>query len=179
MSGPVESRGPPGAQSPFASDRCYRPLGDVVRLLGRRYPAVIARTGSCASPSTSPGLRFPLARGPCRLLSAPAGPGTFPTLSPSSVCRSLDPYPAVSLRCVPVTSRRASASPTRATARHTVLTRQCNFDRVLIFGAAVIHSCSSSRTCSALRLHPPRRLEVHRAAGPYTPRRTRAVTGHE
>jgi len=46
------------------------------------------------------------------------------------------------------------------------------------FGAAVIPLCSSSHTRRAFRLHPP--LDVmSRAAGPFTPRRTHAVTHHE
>lgn len=35
----------------------------------------------------------------CRLLPTPAGLRTFPTLSLQSLCRRLDPYPAVFLRC--------------------------------------------------------------------------------
>ena len=41
-----------------------------------------------------------LGRSLCRLLPSPAGRGTFPTLSPESVWRRLDPYPAVSPRCL-------------------------------------------------------------------------------
>ena len=35
----------------------------------------------------------------CRLLPTPAARRTFPTLSLQSLCRRLDPYPAVFLRC--------------------------------------------------------------------------------
>ena len=41
---------PPSVQSPFAQLGCYLRWGDVVRLLGGRYPSFIARTGSCAAP---------------------------------------------------------------------------------------------------------------------------------
>jgi len=60
----------------------------------------------------------PWTAGLCRLLSAPAGMSTFPTLSPPSVWRRLDPYPAVFLRCVPVSSRRTAASPWGRAAWH-------------------------------------------------------------
>ncbi len=41
----------------------------------------------------------PYKEGLCRLLPASAGGGTFPTLSLQSLCRRLDPYPAVLLGC--------------------------------------------------------------------------------
>src|SRR5215831_17582826 len=47
---PSRPRRPPSVQSPFAQLGCYLRWGDVVRLLGGRYPSVIARTGSCATP---------------------------------------------------------------------------------------------------------------------------------
>ena len=37
--------------------------------------------------------------GLCRLLQAPAGRWSFPALSPQSLYRCLDPYPAMSLQC--------------------------------------------------------------------------------
>jgi len=56
--------------------------------------------GSCASPTTSPFFRFTYEGSLCRLLPTPAGHRTFPTLSLQSLCRCLDPYPAVFLRCL-------------------------------------------------------------------------------
>ncbi len=41
----------------------------------------------------------PISAGPCRLSSVPAGRWPFPALSPQSLYRCLDPYPAASLRC--------------------------------------------------------------------------------
>src|SRR5215475_15117763 len=41
---------PPSVLSPFAPLGCYLRWGDVVRLLGGRYPSIVARTGSCATP---------------------------------------------------------------------------------------------------------------------------------
>ena len=42
---------------------------------------------------------FPSTSSLCRLPSAPAGLWPFPTLSPRSLYRRLDPYPVVSFRC--------------------------------------------------------------------------------
>ena len=42
---------------------------------------------------------FPCATGLCRLSPVPAGSWPFPTLSLQSLCRCLDPYPAMSSRC--------------------------------------------------------------------------------
>ncbi len=53
-----------------------------------------------SSSLTTASVGKPCAAGPCRLLSAPAGMSTFPTLSPPSLLRRLDPYPAVFLRCM-------------------------------------------------------------------------------
>ena len=44
-------------QSPFAQCRRYLHWGDVYRLLGERYPSLIAPTDSFADPVTSPRLR--------------------------------------------------------------------------------------------------------------------------
>src|SRR5215813_9003258 len=45
-----QPRRPPSALSPFAQLGCYLRWGDVIHLLGGRYPSVVARTGSCATP---------------------------------------------------------------------------------------------------------------------------------
>ena len=47
----------------------------------------------------------PISAGLCRLLSAPAGRWPFPTLSPQSVSRRLDPYPAAFLATMSVSTR--------------------------------------------------------------------------
>jgi len=47
---PRQPRRPPSALSPFAQLGCYLRWGDVIRLLGGRYPSVVAHTGSCATP---------------------------------------------------------------------------------------------------------------------------------
>jgi hypothetical protein len=90
----------PSAQSPFARFGCYPLLGVLSGHLGERYPSFIALTGSRASPPASS--RFqprPIRQVFDRLLPAPAGRWTFPTLSSQSLQRRLDPCPAVSLQC--------------------------------------------------------------------------------
>jgi hypothetical protein len=92
------SQGPPRAQSPFARSRCY---------LYRRNVSCIASEG-VTPPSLliwahatdqNPPADFYTA-GLCRLLPAPAGRWSFPTLSLQSLHRCPDPYPGVLLRCV-------------------------------------------------------------------------------
>jgi hypothetical protein len=80
-----------------------------------------------------PGFGRPIPAGLCRLLSAPAGTWPFPTLSPQSVLRCLDPYPAASpLVIVRLGPERASASPQMLMVRHAKNSRQCNFYRGMI-----------------------------------------------
>ncbi len=60
------TRCPPLTESPFAHWRRYLLWGGVQHLLGRRYPAFFAHTGSCAEPNTSHRLR----PRPCRQVLA-------------------------------------------------------------------------------------------------------------
>ena len=53
---------PPSAQSPFARHGRYPRRGGLASRLERRYPLVVAHTGSCARPSPSQRLRFTLGR---------------------------------------------------------------------------------------------------------------------
>ena len=63
-------------------------------------------------PNPPLGLASALPHGLRRLLSAPAGSGTFPALSLQSLCRCSDPYPVAPRWCtLPVTSQQASDSP--------------------------------------------------------------------
>ena len=91
---------PPSAQSPFArSGRYPRRSGLASRLEGR-YPLVVARTGSCARPSPSPRLGYTrCARSLCRFSPVPAARWPFPTLSPRSLRRRSDLYPAALPSC--------------------------------------------------------------------------------
>src|SRR6516165_10591839 len=51
QAGPLrQPRRPPSALSPFAQLGYYLRWGDVVRLLGGRYPSFVAHIGSCATP---------------------------------------------------------------------------------------------------------------------------------
>ena len=87
-------------ESPFAPLRCDLAEGRVFHDLDRHYPALIAHTGSCARPPPSGVLRtmaWYASLG--RLPHAPAGTRPFPKLSPQSVWRCLDPYPAALLQC--------------------------------------------------------------------------------
>jgi hypothetical protein len=47
---PRQPRRPPSVLSLFAQLGCYLRWGDVIRLLGGRYPSFVAHTGSCATP---------------------------------------------------------------------------------------------------------------------------------
>jgi hypothetical protein len=87
----------PSAQSPFARSRCdlfRRGLSDHV---SRRYPAVIAPTGSCANPPPSSCLGVPLGHpvfaGCCQPLLG-GGPSRRSLCESLSAC--LDPYPGCS-----------------------------------------------------------------------------------
>ena len=109
------ARRPPSVQSPFAQLGCYLRWRDVFRLLGGRYPSVIARTGSCAAPvELSPPSAFGLV---WRVLA-----GCNQSLLPTAASRrysenlSLDagsPTPAVHRLLTPVSSTVSSAFPNR------------------------------------------------------------------
>jgi hypothetical protein len=87
-------------ESPFAPFGVLPRRGLCTHNLDRRYPILIATTSSCARPHPSHGLRtMAWSASLCRLLRAPAGKRSFPKLSPQSVWRCLDPYPAALLRC--------------------------------------------------------------------------------
>jgi hypothetical protein len=68
--------------------------------LDQHYPALVATPGSCARPPPSHALRsMAWSVNLCRVPRAPAGKRSFPMLSPQSLWRGLDPYPAAPLRC--------------------------------------------------------------------------------
>ena len=115
--------------------------------------------------SLPPSLASALTMGLCRLLPVPAGRWPFPTLSPQSVYRRLDPYPAAPLRCFSRFFPKGFglASDVTSSARQNI-TSQCNFNDAALLGAAVIPLCSGSHTCSTPRLHPP--LRIHLAGRP-------------
>jgi hypothetical protein len=110
---------PPSVQSPFAQLGCYLRWRDVVRLLGGRYPSVIARTGSCAAPvELSPPSAFGLV---WRVLA-----GCNQSLLPTAASRrysenlSLDagsPTPAVHRVLTPVSSNGVIGLPQQSVGR--------------------------------------------------------------
>jgi hypothetical protein len=84
----------PGARSPFARSRCDLSRRDLLDPVGRRYPAFIALTGSCANPPPSSCLGCPLKHqvyaGCCQPLRG-GGPSRRSLCTSFSAC--LDPYP--------------------------------------------------------------------------------------
>jgi hypothetical protein len=100
MSGCRPTLGPPSAQGPFARSGRYPSRRGHQRHVSGHYPALVATTSPCARPKPSRRLRFPYTAGLRRLSLLPAGSWPFPTLSPRSLYRRLDLYPAVSLRCI-------------------------------------------------------------------------------
>ena len=96
----------------------------------------------------------PRSAGLCRLLSAPAESGTFPTLSLHVFPRVLGPLPRQPLRCTyPFLPSRHRPSPRWLGSALSDLSMPCDFDTVSAFGGAVIPLCSGPRFCS-----PPRSL---------------------
>jgi len=103
----------PSAQSPFARARCYLarrglrgPRQQVLPCLRRSY-------GLMRQSSTLPLSRlYPRTVGLCRLLSAPAGRRTFPTLSLRICPYVLGPLPRRLMRCLyPFLPSRQRPSP--------------------------------------------------------------------
>jgi len=99
---PRRPRRPPSVQSPFAQLGCYLRWGDVVRLLGGRYPSVVARTGSCAAPVGSLLLRLLASFGESlQVVTSPCCPQQLPDVILRIFPWMLDPIPrrhAVCLR---------------------------------------------------------------------------------
>jgi hypothetical protein len=85
---------PPSAQSPFARRGRYPRRGGLASRLEGRYPLVVAHTGSCARPSPSPRLRFPVARrvfAGCRQSLLRDGPSRRYLCDPCVGARTLTP----------------------------------------------------------------------------------------
>jgi hypothetical protein len=93
---------PPSVQSPFAQLWRYLRWEDVHHLLGRRYPSVLAPTGSCAHPvRLSPPSAFRLVRrvfAGCYQPLLP--PGCSRRYLRESFLRCLIPYPGGPTQCV-------------------------------------------------------------------------------
>jgi len=104
---------PPSAQSPFACARCYLthrgldgPRQQVFPCLHRSY-GLMRQSSTLPLPTDSP-----WTTGLCRLLSAPAGPRTFPTLSLRILPCVLGPLPRQLVWCMyPFLPTRHRPSP--------------------------------------------------------------------
>jgi hypothetical protein len=142
------NQGPPRAQSPFARSRRYLHRHEVLCFTseGVTPPSSLLRTHA---PDQNPPANFdsPYKAGLCRLLPVPAGRWPFPTLSPQSLYRCLDPCPAVSSQCIrsflPKKHRPHVRSETFGTPK-TPYNATSTGSR--IFGAAVIPLCSGAHT---------------------------------
>src|SRR2546425_1490394 len=111
-------------REPFRLLGVFPRRGSCTHDLGQHYPALVATPGSCARPPPSPVLRTMAWYGSlCRLPRTPAGTRPFPRLSPQSVWRCLDPYPAALHRCncpfLPDELREETGSCTDRSEEHT------------------------------------------------------------
>ena len=111
-----------------------------------------------------------------RLLPSPAGRGTFPTLSPGSLRRRLDPYPAVPPRCIhPFLpwGRRPHVTGNTFGTREYPCDATSTWSRISgLQSFADVQSPPLARPPD--RTH--RGARGHRAAGPFTPRIARRVS---
>jgi len=161
---------PPCTESPFATNRCYLLAGSIYYYLCWHYPTIIAHTGSCARPRSSPAL--------CQWLVSGVFAGCCESLlenGPSRryLCESfpgcLDPYPGGFLRCTyPFLPIGTSAFPPLGQGRLPTISRTTTSVRGSNFGAAVIPLCSGLRVCLPPRSFLPLWLYVHRAAVTFT-----------
>ncbi len=104
----------------------------------------------------------------CRLPRAPAARWWFPTLSPQSLPRCLDPYPAATSRCIdPFLPGRHRPHVTFDTFGSRDLSLQSNFNRAKISGLQSFHHVQAPM----LARPPGCTYRILRwAAGPFTPR---------
>ena len=167
--GPVQNRQVPRAPLPASGvtigGRVSRTLSGSVT----RRSSLLRTDPPVRSPSTA-SVFNPCAVGPGRLLSAPAGKRTFPTLSPQSLSSRLDPYPAVFLRCMTRFFPKDSglAIGTTSLAHRTISAKQLP-QRGIFRGC--IHSLMF-RLLDSLDppVAPTARPRRSWAAGPFTPR---------
>ena len=141
--------------SPWMPAMCREPLCPCWALpfRGQRLPspskALPSHHSSCRLMCQTKTLPLPSAFassvGLCRLLPAHAGSWPFPTLSLQSLHGCLDPYPAVSSWCTcSLLPKRQRPHLRRHKFGTPKLPPQCNFNRDVILGAAVIPLCSGS-----------------------------------
>jgi len=93
-------QGPQGAQSPFAHNRRYLFCGMTPYVMSEGITPPSSLILAHAPDQIPPAVfDSTITMGLCRLSPVPAGRWPFPTLSPQSLRRCLDPYPAVSYKC--------------------------------------------------------------------------------
>jgi len=131
-------QGPPGAQSPFAPSGCY-PFGDDVTITYGGVTPIIAHTGSCARPEPSRRFRLSLIRrvlAGCRQSPLGVGPSQHYLCNPCVGAWTPTPQcPSSALaRFFPEGNGLTSNVTGSAHGKYSL---QCNFNRVLLFGAAV------------------------------------------
>lgn len=169
------TRKPPSVQGSFARSGCCPVRRGLGCRVGGSYPTVVARTSPCAEPKPSRRFRIhAYATGLCRLSLIPAGRWPFPTITPLSLLRCLDPYPVAFLRCsdplLPeghrphLRGQRFGTPDARRHATSTTRPRLQSFHYVQAPHLARPPGCTHRWTF------------VPRAAGPFTPRIARAVT---
>ena len=131
---------PVKAESPFACTRCYLLQRDVLASRQRALPLLHSSDGLMRQTKSLPLTSvIPISEGLCRLSPVPAERWSFPALSPQSLRRCLDPYPAVFSWCTcSFLPRRLRPHVRRQTFGTPLLPLQCNFNRDRDFGAAVI-----------------------------------------
>ena len=139
--GPVSRtiQGPPRAQSPFARLKRYLSWRDLICIASEGATPLSSLLRTHAPDQNPPVVfGFPYSTGPRRLLPAPAGKWSFPTLSLQSFHRCLDPYPGTPLWCPHPFLPRESQPHPRCTESGAPTTRRNATSTATYFEAAVI-----------------------------------------
>ena len=135
MSGCVAAQQPLPTESPFARGRRYLPRLTLQAPVGRRYPAFIAPTGSCARPPSSRRLRVSLF---LRVLAGCCEPLLHDGPSRRYLCYlpagAWTPTPAALQVFVPVSSLKALAFPTVIPGRRLATPRTAISVRIVLSG---------------------------------------------
>jgi len=150
-SGCVAARQPLPTESPFAPSRCYRSSPRLMAWVGRRYPAFIALTGSCARPPSSRRFRLSLflrvLAGCCESLLHDGPSRRYLCYLPAG---AWTPTPAALQVHLPVSSLKALAFPAAISGR-----------RFRPLPAQRLQCGSSFRGCShSVMFRPPRLLAI-------------------
>ena len=147
----------PRAQSPCARARCYLARRGLSDHVSRRYPACIARTGSCASPHPSSCLGGTLNTRSVQVAVSPCWEEDLPdVISASLSLRAWTPTPAARAVHLPVSSLTTAAFPPCGQGRRSPLYRTATAVRCAFRG------------CSHLRMFRPVGLLATQIAPPAT-----------